>query len=269
MLMRILAAVVLLPLLLVLLLVLPQIYTVIVCGVVGVIAAYELLWRTGLVKNVRMVCYAGLTAFGMAFWCYWGMEYRWALLGVLLLFCALMAEVLVSRGKLPFAQAAYTLAGGLLIPFLLTSLLRLFLMEQGRILILIPLVIAFVSDSCAYFVGCAIGKHKLAPAISPKKSVEGAVGGVLGAVLGMELFCLVLQLAFRMEPDYVTALVFGLLGAVAGIFGDLCFSVIKRQTSIKDYGNLIPGHGGILDRIDSLLIVGPMVEVLMLLLPVL
>ena len=112
-----------------------------------------------------------------------------------------------------------------------------------------------------------MGKHKLAPAISPKKTVEGAIGGVLAAVVGMLLFTWILDLAFGFRVHYGYALIYGIVGSLMSVFGDLCFSVIKRQTGIKDYGNLIPGHGGVLDRFDSMLIVAPVTEALLILIP--
>ena len=84
----------------------------------------------------------------------------------------------------------------------------------------------------------------------------------------MVLYTLVLQLAFEFYVNYLYAVLYGLLGSLVGIVGDLCFSVIKRQTGIKDYGNLIPGHGGVLDRFDSMMLVGPLMESLILLIPV-
>ena len=134
--------------------------------------------------------------------------------------------------------------------------------------ILLILCFAWGGDTCAYFAGRAFGKHKLAPVISPHKTVEGVVGGVLGATLGMLIFCLVMQLGFKMQVNYLYAVLYGVVGSLGAVFGDLCFSVIKRQTGIKDYGNLIPGHGGVLDRFDSMMIVGPLSELLLLLLPV-
>jgi phosphatidate cytidylyltransferase len=94
------------------------------------------------------------------------------------------------------------------------------------------------------------------------------VGGVLAAMIVMMIYAVILQLGFKLQVNYLYALVYGFVCSLGGVFGDLCFSVIKRQTGIKDYGNLIPGHGGILDRFDSMMIVGPLVEVLLLLLPV-
>ena len=150
---------------------------------------------------------------------------------------------------------------------MLTALVRIFMTENGRFFILLPFLLAFTSDSGAYFAGKFLGKHKLAPSISPNKTVEGAAGGVVGAVVGMMIYCVILDLCFRFKVNYLFALSYGILGSVGAVFGDLIFSVIKRQTGIKDYGKLIPGHGGILDRLDSMVIVAPLAEVLMLLLP--
>ena len=157
---------------------------------------------------------------------------------------------------------------GVLIPYLMSSLSRILTPDGGRYVILVPFVLAFLSDSGAYFIGCRFGKHKLAPLISPKKSIEGVFGGIGAAVVGMLLYCLVMQLVFQCQVNYGYAIVYGVLGALASVFGDLCLSVIKRQTGIKDYGELIPGHGGVLDRFDSMLIVGPLVEILLIMLPV-
>ena len=176
---------------------------------------------------------------------------------------------MLSHVKLRFEKLALCFAAGLLIPFLFTSLVRIHIMDGvGRYFIMIPFVMTFISDSGAYFAGKYLGHHKLAPVISPNKTVEGALGGIVGAIVGMLIYSLVLDLAFEFEVNYLYACIYGLVGSLGGMFGDLCFSVIKRQTGIKDYGNLIPGHGGILDRFDSMMIVGPLVEVLLLLLPV-
>ena len=155
------------------------------------------------------------------------------------------------------------------IPFLLGSLIRILVMSRiGRYMVLIPFIVAFGSDAGAYFAGRFFGQHKLAPVISQHKTIEGAIGGMLSSVVLMLIYCLVLQFAFGFQVRYGFAIIYGLLGSAVGIFGDLCFSVVKRQTGIKDYGNLIPGHGGILDRFDSMMTVGPLTEVLLLLLPV-
>ena len=264
---RVIAAVALLPLLLLVVLVAPKFCTGILFGLMAAIAAYELLMGTGLVKHPRLCIYAMICAFWCVLWCSLGIGYAWLALGVLVFWIALFAETMAAEMKLAFDKIAVCLAGGVILPLLLGALVRIHSWEKGRFLILVPFVMAFLSDTGAYFAGLKFGKHKLAPTISPKKTVEGVIGGVAGAVLGMIIYALVLENIFQFEVNYISALLCGAVGSVAAVFGDLCFSVVKRQTGIKDYGNLIPGHGGILDRFDSMMVVGPVAEVLMLLLP--
>ena len=178
---RILAAVALLPLLLIILLVLPSAYTTILVGLMAAVGAYELLWNTGLVKHLRLVAYTAAMAFLTAMWSGFGTSYPWAMIGILAFTFVLCAELLAANLKLRFEKIAICLVGGLLVPFLLSALVRLRCLEQGKCIVLIPFVLAFLSDTGAYFVGCAFGKHKLAPLISPKKSVEGVFGGMAGA----------------------------------------------------------------------------------------
>lgn len=265
---RILAAVALLPLLLVVVLVLPKICTAILLGIMAAIAAYELLVGTGYVKFGPLVVQACIAAVAVSMLSYCGLPYGWTLLLVLLYAAGLFLQTLISHAKLSFEKVSVSLAAGLLVPYLLTALVRLHTAEAGRFYVLIPFVLAFMSDTGAYFVGIAFGKHKLAPIISPKKTVEGLFGGVAGAMLGMVLFCFVLKKWFSFDVNYAYALVYGFAGSFAAVLGDLGFSVIKRQTGIKDYSHLIPGHGGILDRFDSMTMVAPLVEALMIVLPV-
>lgn len=123
----------------------------------------------------------------------------------------------------------------------------------GCILIWLTFIGTWASDSFAYFVGCSIGKHRLCPEISPKKSIEGFVGGIVGAMLCVG------ALGSYFNFDLVIMLMMGALIAIIGTFGDLVESCIKRYVGIKDSGTLIPGHGGVLDRFDSLLFTAPLV----------
>lgn len=115
-------------------------------------------------------------------------------------------------------------------------------------------ITAFGTDIMAYFTGYLLGKHKLCPKISPKKTVEGSIGGILGSVVFSGVF------GYFVIPDFlIHCVIIGVLGGVVSQLGDLTASIIKRKLDIKDYGNLIPGHGGILDRFDSVLFTAPMV----------
>lgn len=159
----------------------------------------------------------------------------------------------------PFAHLTGAIFAGLVFPLMLSCLLRLRLLPDGRALIFVPLCISFGSDTFALFAGMLCGRHKLAPRVSPKKTVEGAVGGLLGGVIGMALFKLALHLLSAGMGFGGMDVVLGLLGSVVSQIGDLSFSVVKREFGVKDYGKLLPGHGGILDRFDSVTFVAPFV----------
>ncbi len=130
----------------------------------------------------------------------------------------------------------------------------------GIYLVWLIFISSWICDTCAYLTGMAFGRHKLAPILSPKKSVEGAVGGVAGAALVGALFGWIFLEKVYPDPNiiWVTALICG-AGAVISQIGDLAASGIKRNHGIKDYGKLIPGHGGIMDRFDSVLFTAPII----------
>ena len=265
---RIMTAALLVPLLLAILLIAPKIMTAILVACMSALAVYELLYGTGLVRHLRLVAYSSVVAFCIPIWCFYGMPTSWGFVILLGFICALFAEIMACHVKVHFEKVCICLFAGLLIPFLFSSLVRILVLNNGRYYIMIPFVIAFLSDSGAYFIGCRYGRRKLAPVISPNKSVEGVIGGLVFAILGMLLYTVIMQVCFKLQVNYAVALLYGIIGTAADVFGDLCFSVIKRQTGIKDYGKLIPGHGGVLDRFDSMLIVAPLVELLLDVIPV-
>ncbi len=125
--------------------------------------------------------------------------------------------------------------------------------ENGIFYLLMLLNFSSVCDIGAYFAGSALGRHKLCPAVSPKKTVEGAVGGVLLSLIMTVVFTLCFSMQSLLLPAFLLTAPF----CVVGMMGDLFASVIKRAAGIKDYSNLIPGHGGILDRVDSILLIAP------------
>lgn len=264
---RIISAAILVPILFLLTLVVPEVVASVVLGVLLAVAAYELLYRTGLLLHPRLVIYSSVMAFCVSMWSYFGAVRAYFLLMLIGFSFLLFAEMMRDHIKIHFQMLAMCYVAGVIIPYMLSSLIRILTLTLGRYLILIPFVVAFLADTGAYFVGMKFGKHKLAPVVSPNKTIEGLLGGICAAIVGMLLYTLILNLAFRFRASYSVAIMYGLIGSLAGTFGDLCFSIIKRQTGIKDYGNIIPGHGGVLDRFDSLTMVAPLMESLILVMP--
>jgi phosphatidate cytidylyltransferase len=188
---------------------------------------------------------------------------------------SLIAELLRkdTEGALP--SWALTLAGALYIGWLLSHFMLLrqlvtplnpaplapLQIESGAAWVYLTLAVTFLQDTAAYFVGRSLGRHKLAPRLSPKKTWEGAIGGLAGAIGGSLLCALLLGLPIGLGA----AAVLGIAGGIVGPLGDLAESLIKRQVGLKDAGSIIPGHGGVLDRADSLLFTAPALYYLILL----
>lgn len=265
---RILAAAVLVPILFLVVLVLPKEFAAVLMGILQAIASYELLYRTRLVTKPRLVIYCAAMAFTIALWSFYGAVHAYFVLLVLAFFLLLFSEMMRDHVKIRFELLAMCFVGGLIVPYLMSAVVRILAMNIGRYVILIPFFVACFCDAGAYFVGIRFGKHKLAPVVSPNKTIEGALGGMAVGILSMLLYAFILDVPLKFDVSYGAAVVYGVLGCLVGELGDLCFSVIKRQTGIKDYGNLIPGHGGVLDRFDSILAVAPLIEALLLVMPV-
>ena len=131
--------------------------------------------------------------------------------------------------------------------------------ENGFFYMILAIVcFAWVTDIFAYFVGMLFGKHKLSPHISPKKTIEGAIGGTVFSVLFTIIFCLVYSQITDVQFNWLAVVVYSLLCTIIGQIGDLSFSYIKRTYGIKDFGKILPGHGGFLDRLDSLIFIAPL-----------
>ncbi|MEE8419775.1 MAG: phosphatidate cytidylyltransferase [Dehalococcoidales bacterium] len=157
-----------------------------------------------------------------------------------------------NTGKM--ASWVWTIVGVIYIGWLLSHLVAMRDIGEGRNWVLFILFITFASDTAAFFTGNAIGRHKLAPGISPGKTWEGAIGGICGAVVVSLLFTLPSPLSVPI--GWGQAIVLGLLGSLFGQLGDLVESLFKRRMGVKDSSNMVPGHGGFLDRLDSLLFGG-------------
>ena len=163
------------------------------------------------------------------------------------------------HGREVMASCFSFLYGPIMLSFL--YLIREGFME-GKYLVWLVFLCSWGSDTCAYAVGVLIGKHKMTPKLSPKKSVEGAVGGIVGAALLSALYVYLVEQHFGAAHFGIStmgAAALGAVGALVSMVGDLAASAIKRDYGIKDYGKLIPGHGGIMDRFDSVIITAPLI----------
>lgn len=234
-----------------------------VMAVVAAIAVYEMLKVFG-VKNKIFFGLCELTGAGTVLYADYLADKDIPLFPVLAALILISLILMVSDFKrLKFEQVVCSLFSSLMIPAALSCvvLLRdvykkypaLFTQNDGIFLIIFAFFCAWITDGCALFAGKALGRHKLAPQISPNKTVEGAAGGVIGNLI----FCFALWAVFKYKigiSSYFNSIWVGAnaLGlSVISMFGDLAASTIKRHHGVKDFGNLLPGHGGVMDRFDS------------------
>ena len=168
---------------------------------------------------------------------------------VLAVVCSGVSIFAIDKHKIEDALA--TLLGIVYVGFLSYHMVMISWTALG-ILVWMVVIVAFGTDIAAYFTGYYLGKHKLCPNLSPKKTIEGAIGGVAGALVLGIIFGLIFKI-----PIFPHIILMSIIGSVMSQFGDLTASAFKRKMGIKDYGNLIPGHGGILDRFDSILFAAP------------
>lgn len=142
---------------------------------------------------------------------------------------------------------------------MLSYVYRIRVLDNGIYFVWLIFICSWINDTCAYLTGICIGKHKMTPKLSPKKTIEGAVGGIVGTgIVGFVFAYIFADKLLVMQPLMVVPALC-CVGALVSIIGDLAASAIKRNNDVKDYGTLIPGHGGILDRFDSVIIVAPII----------
>lgn len=172
----------------------------------------------------------------------------------------LLAFFVFSFPKFHSNQIMATFFGFFYVGVMLSFLYQTRMLQQGQYIVWLIFLCSWGCDTAAYCVGVLFGKHKMSPVLSPKKSIEGAVGGVFGAMLFTFIYCMLIRGIVNEDSFNIIALVvFAGVGALISMVGDLAASAIKRNFEIKDYGNLIPGHGGILDRFDSVIITAPII----------
>ena len=235
-------------------------------------AMYEMTALTGFRKKPIVWVPSYLIAMAMPIGAYFtnadSFEYLTASAGLLLAFLFyLFTYSVLSRGKVKFADVSMHFTVLLYISVSFTSLSLVRYITNGVFMFSLVFVASWVCDMFAYFVGRAIGKHKLIEEISPKKTVEGSVGGIVCTTLAFALYGLIMSLFDGPSPNYIVLLVLGFVLSIIAQFGDLICSLIKREHGIKDYGNIFPGHGGVLDRFDSVLAVAPVLYIFCVLFP--
>jgi phosphatidate cytidylyltransferase len=268
------------PALLALLALFPAWVTAASVAVIAAVSAWELAGAmrkpAGVGARALYAAATGLFAFVIPD----GRAARRDVLLLTLLFLALTASIAVSMGLFerrdgrPEAKFfGRTLSGDpgigvFALPVFLASVTWLRAMEYGRFLVLLPFASTFLTDAGAYFTGVFFGRHKAFPRISPNKTVEGCVGGIFIGTAAVLAYGAIVSAATGIEASLAALALIGAAGAAAAEFGDLAFSLIKRLCGVKDYGKLLPGHGGMLDRFDSLVFCAPAVFIISSCLPV-
>lgn len=255
---RIITALVLIPLLVAVLLSNAYIVSAAV-AIISVMGLYEFFKATGLNahKTLCAVGYIGAVLICLRTYIPIFLYMPLFYIGLVAIFCIMLKKhktVNVSDSGLLIFSLIY-------IPFLLSTLIDIKGLQYGTLLLWIVFIGAFATDTFAYFTGVFLGKHKLCPEISPKKTIEGSIGGTLGCIVFLLLYGILLEKVFNMNINYIKLGVLGVLISPISQIGDLTASIIKRKYGVKDYGSIFPGHGGVLDRLDSVIAVAPLVYI--------
>lgn len=226
--------------------------------VISVIGMFELYRVLKIEKTpLAMVSYA-ITAL---YYC--NLNWQWITDAFMLVMGLLILLMFIYVFAYPKYEAKHIMAaffGMFYVGVMLSYVYQIRMLENGLYLAFLIFICSWGCDTCAYCVGVLFGKHKMSPVLSPKKSIEGAVGGVLGTSLLTVIYLLVFkeQMGMEMMDIAILAVIAGVAGLISMV-GDLTASAIKRNYDIKDYGKLIPGHGGIMDRFDSMMITAPII----------
>lgn len=229
--------------------------TILAISLIGMTEIYKILdvnkKLLGFVGYAAAIVYFALIRFGLS---------EWITMFTIAFLIVLMAVYVFTYPRYRSEHIMLAFFGLFYVAVMLSYVYQIRMLEQGAFLVWLVFLCSWGCDTCAYCVGVTMGKHKLAPVLSPKKSIEGAVGGVAGAALLGVIYAIAIN---RFAPGAnADAVQYALICAVGGVIsqvGDLAASAIKRNHDIKDYGKLIPGHGGILDRFDSVIITAPII----------
>jgi phosphatidate cytidylyltransferase len=221
---------------------------------------------TGLALGITVLYYIGLIVLASR----WGNDpqtlvYASDFFTMVILVVAFLALMIAYVLTFPAFRSEQIMAGFfsfVYVPILMSFIYRARILPFGIYLYALIFICSSVCDTCALAAGMMFGKHKMAPVLSPKKTIEGAIGGVAGSAVCSVILSFVLKALNPEAVFHLQFLVIGICGALISMVGDLAASAIKRNHDIKDYGNLIPGHGGIMDRFDSIIFTAPLIYIL-------
>lgn len=241
----------------------------ILVGLISACSAYELLRCMVPEAPMRFKLYASAAGFITPIACAFAKGSVVTNTVIYFLTFIMFLEIMLSykrSERVKVETALMVIFAGGIMPLLLAALVRAGQRNYSAVHLLLPFIAAFSCDSGAYFAGKFLGSRKAFPQLSPNKTVEGCIGGFAAAVVMMIIYGIILSIC-GLKVSFFSLILYGLGGGAACQLGDLAFSAVKRQYGIKDYGDLIPGHGGALDRFDSMHFTAPAVEIILLLAP--
>lgn len=234
-----------------------------ICQMITVVSSIEVLKMTDFLKKlyISIPCIAVAAALPLMTKIREGEFFSWCGITFFILAFYMLSAATFARKK--NIQEYATLF--MMLFYVITSascIVMLYHQPYGEYIFILAFLCPWVTDSAAYFTGSAIGRHKLIPEISPKKTVEGAVGGVVFCVVFVEIYLFAVGAVIGLEVRALYGALAALVLSVVSMFGDLIASLVKRHYKIKDYGDVFPGHGGMLDRFDSVLATAPFLFIL-------
>lgn len=229
--------------------------------IISLIGVYELYRVMGIEKKLP-----GITGY-VAVISYYALLFMGKTQNMLILMIVflilLLAQYVFMFPEYKTEEISNAIMGMLYAGVMLSYIYNVRIGENGVYTVWLIFLCSWGSDTCAYVAGVAFGKHKMAPVLSPKKSIEGAVGGVIGAAVLGAVYAAIFADKLNMTNPVLIFAIICAAGALISMVGDLAASAIKRNHGIKDYGKLIPGHGGIMDRFDSVIYVAPIIWILL------
>ncbi len=229
-------------------------------ALIAVVSVYEMAKCMGYSKKLHITFPVYLAAIVLPFMLRY--FYLPAIVAMISFICAvvyllyLFVLIITSHGKLTFSEVSAFFVTELYILTALNSIIYIRdFDDSGKYIVILIFIGAWITDTFAYFTGVLIGKHKLIEDVSPKKTIEGSIGGMFFCTVAYVLFGIIIGHFFNIDTNLVLLAISGLLMSVVSQIGDLIMSVVKRHYDIKDYGKIFPGHGGMLDRFDSIIAV--------------